>query len=152
MKGNLELNKRSVDMFWKNKDNRLYKIVSVMEGVEPWVVDDVESVAKQVVLFGAKMGSVKISQLSVHHKEMTTVMTYICCGKALRMLNWIDNKFPGVSFHYVVEARDAVDWDAGKLLLDRLSTIKSLDLLAKIFTPMRTRLISGVLGSTDNDD
>lgn len=150
MKNNLELNKRNVDMFWKTQDQRLYKMIAVMEGVEPWVIDDVESVAKQIVLFGSKMGSVKISKLSVYHKEMITVMTYICCGKALRMLNWIDNKFPGVAFHYVVESRDATDWDAGRLLLDRLSTIKSLDLLSKIFTPMRTRLISGVLGNSED--
>lgn len=142
----LELNKKNVDMFWQTQDKRLAKIISVMEEVEPWVVDDVESVAKQMVLFGAKMASLKTSQLSECDKEMTTIMAYVCCGRAFRILNWIDVKYPGVSFHYVVEARDAKDWDPGKLLLDRLSTLKSLELLFQVFTPMRARLISGLLG------
>lgn len=150
MKGNLELNKKNVDMFWKTQDNRLYKMISVMEGVEPWVVDDVESVARQVVLLGAKMVNVKITKLSELNKEMTTIMAYICSGRALRILNWIDNKYAGVSFYYVVEARESAEWDSGRLLLDRLATIKSLDLLLKVFTPMRARLISGIIGSEDD--
>ncbi len=150
MKGNLELNKKNVDMFWKTQDSRLYKIVSVMEGVEPWVVDDVESVARQVVVLGAKMVNLNTNKLSEVNKEMTTIMAYICCGRALRILNWIDNKYPGVSFYYVVEARESEDWDSGKLLLDRLATIKSLDLLLKVFTPMRARLISGIIENSDD--
>jgi hypothetical protein len=150
MKANLELNKKNVDMFWKTQDPRLYKIISVMEGVEPWVLDDVESVARKIVLMGAKLAVLKTNNLSELNQQMTTIMAYICSGRALRIINWIDSKYPGVTFHYVVEARDATDWSAGKLLLDRLTTIKSLNLMFKILTPMRARLIGGILGDIDD--
>lgn len=148
----LNLNKSSVDFYWKTKDQRMLKILSMMESVEPWVVDDVESIAKELVNFGKKISDAKTGQLSQHSDEITLIMTYIFSGKALRMLNWLDDNYPGLSFHYVMEARQREDWEAGKLLLDRLKTIKTLSLLGMIFTPMRTRLISGLLDDDEEDE
>ena len=37
-------------------------------------------------------------------------------------------------------------------MLDRLKTIKTLSLLGMIFTPMRTRLISGLLEDDDDEE
>jgi hypothetical protein len=51
-----------------------------------------------------------------------------------------------------MEARQKEDWEAGKLLLDRLKTIKTLSLLGMIFTPMRTRLISGLLEEDEEEE
>jgi hypothetical protein len=153
MSEKLNLNKTTVDFYWKTKDPRMFKILDMMEAVEPWVVDDVESVAKELVNFGKKMSIVKTGKLSQHSDEITMIMTYIFSGKAVRILNWLDDNFPGLSFHYVMEARQREDWEAGKLLLDRLKTIKTLSLLGMIFTPMRTRLISSLLeDDEDNDD
>ena len=47
MADKLNLTKNSVDFYWKSKDERMLKILSMMEAVEPWVVDNVESVAKE---------------------------------------------------------------------------------------------------------
>lgn len=141
----LNLSKANVDFYWKTQDERMLKIINMMESVEPWVVDDVESVSRELISFGQKIGQAKTGQLSEHSDEITTVMTYILAGKALRMLNWLDDNYPGLSFHYVMEARQRTDWESGKLLLERLKTIKTLSLLGHIFTPMRTRLISGLL-------
>jgi hypothetical protein len=70
----------------------------------------------------------------------------------MRFLNWLDENFPGLSFHYVMEARHREDWEPGKLLLDRLKTIKTLSLLGMIFQPMRTRLISGLLEEDEEEE
>lgn len=148
----LNLNKSSVDFYWKTKDPRMLKILNMMESVEPWVVDDVESVAKELVNFGKTLSNVKTGQLSRHSDEVTLLMTYIFSSKSLRLLNWLDDNYPGLSFHYVMEARQREDWEAGKLLLDRLKTIKTLSLLGLIFTPMRTRLISGLLDEDEDED
>lgn len=148
----LNLNKNSVDFYWKNQDSRMLKILTMMESVEPWIVDDTESVARELINFGKKLSEVKTSTLSKHSDEITTVMTYIFSGKSMRLLNWIDENFPGLSFHYVMEARHNEDWEAGKLLLDRLKTIKTLSLLGLIFQPMRTRLISGLLEEDDDNE
>ncbi len=141
----LNLNKRAVNFHWKSQDPRMLKILSMMEAVEPWVVDDVEFVAKDLVEFGKKLGNAKSPQLSKNSEEITLIMAYIFSSKSLRLLNWIDENYPGLSFHYVMEARHKEDWEPGRLLLDRLKTIKTLSLLGLIFSPMRTRLISGLL-------
>lgn len=141
----LNLNKGAVDFYWKSQDPRMLKILSMMESVEPWVLDDVESVARELVEFGKKMGKVKNAQLSKASEDITTIMTYIFSGKSVRMLNWLDENYPGLSFHYVMEARHRDDWEAGRLLLDRLKTIKTLSLLGMVFSPTRTRLIAGLL-------
>lgn len=149
----LNLNKSSVNFHWKSQDPRMLKILSMMEAVEPWVVDDVEIVAKELVDFGKKIGNAKSAQLSKTSEEITLVMAYIFSSKSLRLLNWLDENYPGLSFHYVMEARHQEDWEPGKLLLDRLKTIKTLSLLGLIFSPMRTRLISGLLEEDiGNDD
>lgn len=151
MSDKLNLNKKAVDFYWKGKDPRMLKILTMMEAVEPWVVDDVESVSKELVDFGKKISQAKTTQLSKNAEDIIVVMTYIFSSRSMRLLNWIDESFPGLSFHYVMEARSKEDWEAGRLLLDRLKTIKTLSLLALIFSPMRTRLISGLLDE-DNED
>lgn len=152
MSEKLNLNKSAVDFYWKTQDQRMFKILTMMESVEPWIVDDVESIAKELVNFGKKISQAKTGQLSRHSDELTLIMTYIFSGKALRMLNWLDDNYPGLSFHYVMEARQREDWEPGKLLLDRLKTIKTLSLLGMIFTPMRTRLISGLLDEDEAEE
>lgn len=148
----LNLNKSSVDFYWKTQDPRMLQILSLMESVEPWVVDDVESVAKELVNFGKKVSAVKTNKLSNNHEKITEVMAYIFSGKSMRILNWLDDNYPGLSFHYVMEARQQEDWEEGKLLIDRLKTIKTLSLLGMIFTPMRTRLIAGLLEDDEDED
>lgn len=152
MSEKLNLNKNTVDFYWKNQDPRMLKILSMMEAVEPWIVDDVESVAKELISFGKKINNAKTSQLSSNSEDITIIMTYIFSGKSMRLLNWIDDNFPGLSFHYVMEARHNEDWDAGKLLLDRLKTIKTLSLMGLIFAPMRTKLITGLLEDDEDED
>lgn len=148
----LNLNKKNVDFYWKDKDPRMLKILTMMEAVEPWVVDDIESVSKELVDFGKKISSAKTNQLSDNTDSIVLLMTYIFSSRSMRLLNWIDDNFPGLSFHYVMEARQRDDWEAGKLLLDRLKTIKTLSLLPKIFAPMRTRLIANLLEDDDDED
>lgn len=148
----LNLGKSNVDFYWKNKDPRMLKILTKMEQVEPWIVDNVPEVARQLVNFGKKIATIDSQKLSRHHEEITVIMTYIFSSKSMRLLNWLDDNFPGLSFHYVMEARQRENWEPGKLLLDRLKTISTLSLLNQIFAPMRTRLIGGLLEDDENDD
>jgi hypothetical protein len=152
MSEKLNLSKSSVDFHWKTKDPRMLKILSMMEAVEPWIVDDVESVAKELVNFGKKVSNAKTSQLAKNSESITVVMTYVFSGKSMRLLNWLDENFPGLSFHYVMEARHREDWEPGRLLLDRLKTIKTLSLMGLIFSSMRTRLISGLLEDDEEEE
>ncbi len=145
----LNLTRSGVEFFWKNSDARMFKILQVMENVEHWVVDDVETVSKELVNLGKKMSSTSKQNLTKHSEEVIFIMAYISCGKAFRIMNWLDENHPGCSFHYVMEARQMDDWDPGKLLQDRLRTIRNLNLLGKIFAPSRIRLTSELLKEQD---
>lgn len=152
MADKLNLNRNTVNFYWKTQDKRMSKILSMMEDVEHWVVDDSsDDVAKELISFGKKLSSITSTGLSKKSDDITTVMTYILSSKSLRLLNWIDDSFPGVPFHYIMEAKSRDNWEPGKLLLDRLITIRTLSLLGLIFAPMRTKLISSLLENDDED-
>lgn len=142
----LNFNSKIINNFWKNSDQKVAKAISIMEKVEHWVVDDVESVAKELISLGKKMSDVSKDSLNEHAEDIIVIMAYISCGKALRLLNWIDESYPSLSFYYVMNARQTIeDSDQSRLLIDRLQTIKALSLLGKVFSPARTRLITELL-------
>ena len=101
----LNLAKGAVNFHWKSIDPRMQKILTMMEAVEPWVVDDVEDVTNELLEFGKNIGKAKNTQLSEYSSDITTVMAYIFSSRSLRLLNWLDENYPGLSFHYVMEAR-----------------------------------------------
>lgn len=149
-KDKLNLNQANVNFYWKGQDPKIAKIISVMEKVEHWVVDDIDAVSKELINIGKKMNTTDKSKLAKNSDQLIEVMAYITSGKALRLLNWLDDNHSGLSFQYVMEARQTDD-DTGKLLIDRLKTIKTLSLLNKVFSPSRTRLITELLKDSEKN-
>lgn len=147
-KEKLNLNQANVNFYWKGQDQKIAKIISVMEKVEHWVVDDIDAVSKELINIGKKMNTTDKSKLAKNSDQLIEIMAYITSGKALRLLNWLDDNHSGLSFQYVMEARQTDD-DTGKLLIDRLKTIKTLSLLNKVFSPSRTRLITELLKDSE---
>lgn len=148
----LNFNKTNINHFWKQADPTVSKVISIMENVEHWVVDDVESVAKELVAMGKKLSDVSKESLNENAEALIEIMAYISCGKSLRLLHWIDAHYPTLSFFYVMSARQNVEEsDQARLLIDRLQTIKTISLLGKIFAPSRTRLISELLKDKNDD-
>lgn len=144
-KEKLNLNKPAVEFHWKCTDQRLAKVLQMMERVEHWTVDDVESVVRELINLGKKISTSDRDSLTSSSESILLVMAYINCGKAMRIMNWLDENHPGLSFHYTLEARQMDDTDAGRLMIDRLRAIKTVQLLSEIFTPSRTRLITEIL-------
>jgi hypothetical protein len=149
-KDKLNLNQANVNFYWKGQDPKIAKIISVMEKVEHWVVDDIDAVSKELISIGKKMNTTDKAKLAKNSDQLIEVMAYITSGKALRLLNWLDENHSGLSFQYVMEARQTDD-DTGKLLIDRLKTIKTLSLLNKVFSPSRTRLITELLKDSEKN-
>lgn len=145
------LKQSSVNIYWKQQDPRLSKVLNLMHSAEPWVVDEIDSVSRELVNFGKRLGDVRAGQLSNGSSEVTTVLAYISSSKAMRVFNWLDDTFPGLSFFYVMEARNQ-DWDPGRLLLDRLNTIRTLNLLSSLFAPSRADFIISLLEENENEE
>lgn len=142
----LNLKKSIVGEYWKKTDPRLARILGVMENVEHWIVDDVESVSNALADVGKKMDGASKKTLASLSEELIFAMAYIASGKFFRMIKWMDETHPGLSVHYIMEARQMQgDWTPAKLMVDRIQTIHSLQLIGKVFAPSRTRLIAELL-------
>ena len=141
----LNLKKSIVTEYWKKADPRMARILSVMENVEHWTVDDTQSVADAISDLAKKMDKSSKETLAKLSEELLYVMGYISSSKALRMVKWMDESHPGLSVHYIMEARQMQEWPPARLLLDRLQTIKSLSLMGKVFAASRTKLIAALL-------
>lgn len=151
MSEKLNFNKTAVNHFWKQNEPKIAKAISIMENVEHWVVDDVESVAKELIEFGKKLSETSKDKINENSQEVIFITAYIACGKALRLLNWLDENYPSLSFYYVMNARQNSDEsEQARLLIDRLQTLKTISMLGKVFSPTRTRIINELLKDKTN--
>ena len=149
MEEKLQLSKLDVRHYWAKHDSKMAKIIHLMENMETWVVDDVESVSKELVGLGKSMMDAQRHILGRNTEELIIIMAYISCGKALRIMNWIDENHAPLSLHSIMEARQSEDFEEGKLMIDRLKTLKSVNLLSKVFSPDRMRMIIQLLKEDD---
>lgn len=141
----LSLKKSIVNEYWKKQDSRLSRIFTVMENVEHWTVDEVESVSRALEDLAIKINKASKAKIGDISEEMIQLMAYISSSKSSRILNWMDETHPGISVHYVMKSKELENWPEAEILIDRLQTIKSLSLMSKVFTPSRTRIISELL-------
>lgn len=142
----LSLKKRMVEEYWQKTDRRMSKILNVMNNVEHWTKDDESAIKDKLSDFGGKLETAKRDVLSNIAEKLIHTMGYISAAKALRIMNWLDETHPGMSVHYTMEAkRLATDLPTANIMIERLSTIRSLSLISKVFAPNRAKLINELL-------
>lgn len=138
----LNLKKSVVQEYWKKSDPRLAKILGVMENVEHWTLDDIEAVSVAITDLGKKLDKTSKRTLASLSEDLIVIMGYISSGKFFRLIKWMDETHPGLSVHFIMEARQLQqEWNPARLMVDRIQTINSLQLIGKVFAPSRTRLI-----------
>lgn len=143
----LNLKQSLVQRHWQVSSPRINKVFSVMEHVEHWVVDEAESVAMSLNQLAKIMNDVpkeKLGQQKVLEK-LLFVMAYISCSKAMRIINWFDEKHTGMSLHYMQKIKQVEDWAPAGLMLDRMGVVMRISLMSKVFAPTRSRLIAEIL-------
>lgn len=142
----LNLKKSVVQEYWKKSDPRLARALNVMENVEHWTLDDIEAVSLAITDLGKKMDKTSKRTLASLSEELIMIMGYISSGKFFRLIKWMDETHPGLSVHFIMEARQLQqEWSPARLMVDRIQTINSLQLIGKVFAPSRTRLIVELL-------
>lgn len=148
----LNLSERAVNNHWKIQDKRLQEILKMMGKAESWTVDEVQDVSDKLVEFGRRLGDLDRGFLLKNIEEVMTIMAFISSSKAIRLLSWIDENSPGISFRYIMHARHQTEWECGQLLIDRLRTIKAVSLLSEVFSPVRSRIIGSFLDADEDDN
>jgi hypothetical protein len=148
----LDLRKPVVTSYWQKKDPRLARILLWMESVEDWMLDEHPDVARALRDMSLSMPNIKSSFLADTAEEWLTVLAYMSSARSLRMVEWIDHARSAKSgaLDLVQTARAIPHHDHAQLLIDRLQTLRTLDLLSKIFSPKRLDTVSMLLRRAQN--
>ena len=146
----LNLKKSIVDDYWRKTSPRMSKVISIMQDVEFWLLDDKKEVNDALNVLAKSMDKASRNTLLEQAPSILYVMAYISSGKSLRMMSWFDEKHQnGLTVDLVDLAKKNPENTHARLLLDRLQTIKSLSLMNKFFAQSRTRLIIEILKGND---
>lgn len=139
-----------VQEFWKNRDERIARILGHMENVEDWQVDDQDKVIGALTRLAQRIDHSNGKTLSNRTDALLNIMAYMKSSRAMRLLEWLDSRFHNELALQLVERATSRDDDPrALLLLERLQTLRSLALLGRVFSPSRTRLVSELLRNNE---
>jgi hypothetical protein len=146
----LNLDPDFINEYWKNEGTECYKLLNEASKLETWTLTNEPIFQSKLKEFTEAYKDMTSPKWSTNSEQITELMTYMTISQFTFLLHYIDISFPGLSFHFVMEARHDENWRAGELLLKRIKLLKEYGFLNKIFAPMRTRLISGLIESDDD--
>lgn len=142
----LNLKKSVVSEYWKKNSSRMARAISIMETVENWIQDEDEDVSKKINELSRALVKSSDIGITLNIDRLLFVMAYMSSGKAIRIMNWFDENFKkDLSLDFVYHAKEGLDDPVKSLLIDRLQTVKSLNLISSIFSQARTKKIDRIL-------
>lgn len=142
----LNLKKSVVSEYWKKNSSRMARAISIMETVENWIQDEDEDVSKKINELSRALVKSSDVGITLNIDRLLFVMAYMSSGKAIRIMNWFDENFKkDLSLDFVYHAKEGLDDPVKSLLIDRLQTVKSLNLISSIFSQARTKKIDRIL-------
>lgn len=147
----LNLRKSAVNKYWEKKSKRIQRIIELMESMEDWMVDDHEEIIKALDKFGINLEKTKQEKLIKQKDSFLNLLAYLSSGRSLMIIIWIDQKFDGEIIPKIIEyaqekkGENELIEKTTQLLIDRLNTLNSLELLGQIFSPTRLEMIEKIL-------
>ncbi len=144
-----DLSNEACHAFWHDyRDPMIYRVVSFMESVEEWTLDNDTSLEDSMQRLGNALEDIGNIDLQ-NEQEFNKVATYIKAGRGLRLLQTLDTAFPGAAsklLMYAEEHSTSSD-DVPGLFLRRNIVFERLRLLGRVFAPERLALIVKALES-----
>ncbi len=138
-----DLSNEACHAFWHEyRDPMIYRVVSFMESVEEWTLDNDSSLEEAMQRLGDALEDIGNIDLQ-NEQEFIKVATYIKAGRGLRLLQTLDTAFPGAAsklLMYAEEHSTSSD-DVPGLFLRRNIVFERLRLLGRVFAPERLALI-----------
>jgi len=150
-----DLSRQAVHEFWSRyPDPVVYRVVTFMEGVEPWTVDgdpDVEAALQKLGQEFDDLGKIDLGQLG-QQDLFIKIACHVKAARVLRILQAIDSEHPGSASKLLIHAEEisqSPDDPAG-LFLRRNIVFERLRLLSRVFSPQRISLIIKALEGEDH--
>jgi intracellular multiplication protein IcmW len=138
-----DLSNDACHAFWHDyRDPMIYRVVSFMESVEDWTLDNDPGLEEALQRLGNTLEDIGNIDLQ-HEEEFIKIAAYIKAGRGLRLLQTLDTAFPGAAsklLMYAEEHSSSSD-DVPGLFLRRNIVFERLRLLGRVFAPERFALI-----------
>jgi intracellular multiplication protein IcmW len=144
-----DLSHDGVHQFWKDyPDGMIYRVVSFMEGVEHWTVDEDPEFETAIQGLADSLETIGNYELG-HQQSFITLCTYIKMARMLRLLQTIDTAHPGGASKILMYAEEnsTSSEDVPGIFLRRNIVFERLRLLGRVFANERIEIVMKALGS-----
>ena len=156
-----ELSKEAVNLFWCEYDRRtLYRIVTSMERVEDWVLDNISEIDVAFQFLGDVLDrhpEAEVQDLD----NLVRILANTHSARTLRIMQYLDSVHAGTASKILMHAEkmNKDDEDNEKpeeqknpyatLFLGRNLVFERLQLIARVFAPERINLVIRALEKED---
>lgn len=140
----------SLKFWFEYKDPVIYRIITYMESVEHWTIDENAELESALTSLGEIMDNIGNVDLQ-KEDELIQVAAYIKASRALRLLQAMDTAHPGAASKLLTHAekQSTSPDDAPGLFLRRNVVFERLRLLARVFSAERMALMQQALEDED---
>jgi intracellular multiplication protein IcmW len=144
---NLQL--EAVHEFWDSYDRKtLYRVIAALERVEHWMLDSDPTIERAIIQLGEALDQAQEININKNEAQIIRVLATLHAGRALRILQSLDQAKPGTASQllmYAEEASQDTDDKKGdsfsKLFLRRNLVFERLQLLSRVFSPQRIAIV-----------
>lgn len=147
----LNLDPNFINNYWQQKNSNFYKFLEEASKLETWTLTNNTLFQEQLNKLVESMKGWMTINWAKNDDNVIKLMGHMTISQFSFLLHYIDSKFPGLSFHYVMECRQIStdSLDNKELFLERIKLINDSSFLNEILSPMRTRLIHSLIKEND---
>ena len=145
----LNLNPDFINRYWKSADIIFHDLLNDATKLETWTLTNEPSFQAKLKELTSSCVNFPTKHFVDNDNQVVEMMSYMNISQFAYFFHYLDNTYPGLSFHYIMETKHKENWLAGELLLKRITLIDQWGHLNKICSPVRTRLIHSILEADD---
>lgn len=138
-----DISNEACHKFWyEYHDPMIYRVISFMESVEDWTLDDDANLENSIKKLGDTLEDIGNIDLQ-NEDSFIKLAAYIKAGRGLRLLQCLDVAYPGAASKLLMHAEESTKStdDVPGLFLRRNIVFERLRLLGRVFAPERLSLL-----------
>lgn len=153
----LDLSTDAIRSYWKENSPELAQLFDELETSESWVIDKYPDIEGRLIRFGKMVSAISDPTvlLRADHDDLLFLLVYISTSKAMRILEWLDEKQLGQPIIELLLKEDALgvyqnisDQVLAKTLVQRLSVARNTLFMRELLSPsMMTTILNATLRS-----
>jgi intracellular multiplication protein IcmW len=142
----IDLSLNSTRKYWQSQeDSSLFKIITFIESVEKWTLDGEDSIENALNSLSDSFDNlplVDIRELNID-EQIINILSYIKLGRAIRILQILDENNPGYSSRLIMfsEENRQNDSDIYGIFLKRNLMFERVKLSSRAFSDNRIKML-----------